>query len=109
MFSLIYGLDSGEAELWREYQKKYFSPQKMRGYVWLMSNVIPTIEVSGEAKALFRELYAEPMLNFMKWRLHKTNEHPEQIDVAMAKNFICLLDDVGNCVHEPILFSECEA
>jgi hypothetical protein len=109
MFNLIFGKDSAEAALWREYEKKYFSPQKQRGYSWLMSNIVPVIEVSGDAKILYRVLYAEPMIAFMSWRLGKTDVHPEQIEIAQAKNFICLCEDVGNCVHEPVLAEECEA
>jgi hypothetical protein len=103
-----HGADSEEVAITREYRDMFMSKPQLRAYYAMSEKLVPILEQNEDVREYVKETLVAPLIKFGSWRLGKTNEHPTPREIAVAKNFLIYLSDVGSTMHEPFVRSNGE-
>lgn len=98
-----HGADSEEVAISREYRDRYMNKQQLRAYYAMSEKLVPLLEQNDDMREYVKETLVAPLIKFGAWRLGRTREHPTPQEIAVAKNFLVYLADVGSTMHEPFV------
>lgn len=95
LITVCHGENSPEVNLAREYRDKYFSKEILRGYYYFAEPIVDLMEQYPEIKEYYKTHLVQPLLNYGRWKLGYTREHPSLLDCAITRNYINLWHDIG--------------
>jgi hypothetical protein len=98
IMTAIYGTDSHEVDMCRQYRDAYFTTAQLRGYYVFAEPVCFIMDKHPGTKKYFRKYLTEMFVDYSEWRLGKKSKLPSVRAILISKAFLKLCGYLGGRV-----------